>query len=70
MNALEPIVDWIGDFPLMHGERAEMDTEHPQACLCGFEDYLLCPEFITGGIASCTIHPGGIVTREGLGESD
>ena len=54
---LEPIVYWIGNTPLLHGERAEEDPQHPEACLCGHPDYLMCPEWAEHGIASWTIYP-------------
>jgi hypothetical protein len=53
--ALPPIVDWIGDWPVIHGERDHLDPDHPEACLCGFHYYLWCPEFFTGGIATLSI---------------
>jgi hypothetical protein len=52
---LEPMLDMIGSYPLFHGERGnDMDSNHPQACLCGHDPYYLCPQWITGGIASMT----------------
>lgn len=70
--ALEPIVDWIGDWPIMHGERShELDPVNPEACLCGFEYYLWCPEATTGGIASLTVErtaDGISVSREDGGD--
>jgi hypothetical protein len=40
---LEPILYWIGDAPLAHGERDDEDPEHPEHCLCGHPNYLTCP---------------------------
>jgi hypothetical protein len=54
--ALPPIVDWIGDCPIMHGERAELDPQHREACLCGeYDYYLMCPESLSGGLGSITL---------------
>lgn len=40
---LFPITDTLCGWPLHHGERGrELDPEHPDACLCGHPDYLLC----------------------------
>lgn len=52
----EPIVDWIGDIPVMHGER-DVPHGHPDygRCLCGHEFYLACPEWASGGIGSLVI---------------
>ena len=44
---LEPMVDWVGDFPVTHGERGhDLDPVNPMACLCGFNDpdYFYCPD--------------------------
>jgi len=50
---LEPIVDWIGGMPLMHGERdAPYGDPEQEYCLCGHPGYMLCPEWHTGGIMS------------------
>jgi hypothetical protein len=69
MNALEPMTVWIGDWPIIHGERGyDLDAENPEACLCGFDYYLYCPEHLTGGIAGLTIEQtsNGIrVSRDG-----
>lgn len=46
---LEPEPDWIGDTPIMHGERegswwATLDQElFGGPCLCGHPTYTLCP---------------------------
>lgn len=54
---LEPIVDWIGDFPVSHGERDDLDPAHPLRCLCGHPgEYITCPEaFGEGSILGATI---------------
>lgn len=52
----EAMIDMIGSFPIFHGERGDLDPVHPDACLCGAEDYLGCPEWLDGGgIGSMTI---------------
>ena len=53
---LEPEVEWVGDMPLMHGER-DVPSGDPQSeyCLCGRPNYLTCPEWITGGIATMVV---------------
>ncbi len=62
---LEPGPDWIGDFPVMHGES---DHSHPDPgvaidmgggftyrirrdnyCLCGHPVYFTCPAWARGG---------------------
>ena len=40
----EPIVDWIGSVPITHGER----DDDSGMCLCGFDPYFACPDFIAG----------------------
>jgi len=53
---LEPMLDWIGDTPIAHGERGDdLDSVHPGACLCGVEPYWMCDG---PGIKSMTIYPG------------
>lgn len=68
MAHLEPIVDWVGDAPLLHGERGELDPEHPSACLCGgAAQYMECPQYLeTGGIGRFMIglDPDGTVYAE------
>ena len=39
-----PIVDWVGDWPISHGER-----DADQRCLCGHPDYLTCPQVMGEG---------------------
>lgn len=39
---LAPIIYWIGDFPLLHGERHDEDWDHPEHCLCGHPNYMTC----------------------------
>lgn len=62
----EPIIDWIGDSPLAHGESERpvpgtggwngLYNESPDAyCLCGHPNYLTCPRGWTEGIASWAI---------------
>lgn len=52
---LPPIVYWIGNVPLLHGERADEDEDNPQYCLCGYPNYMMCPEAETGGIMSFVV---------------
>ena len=53
--SFEPMLYWIGDAALEHGERGtEMDVENPEACLCGHPNYLMCPNS-DKGIQSWTI---------------
>jgi hypothetical protein len=47
----EPEPDWIGDSPIMHGERDEDPRPRSERqlwmsapCLCGHPDYMVCPE--------------------------
>lgn len=63
---LDPEPDWIGDYPVMHGE-----SERPvpgtggwnglyralpdMYCLCGHPGHFSCPGQFTGGIAGMTI---------------
>ena len=59
---IDPEPDWIGDWPIMHGEseRPVPGTSHmlyghpsiPDAyCLCGHPNYLMCPEaFVEGSV--------------------
>ena len=53
---LPPIVDWIGDTPIMHGER-DVPYGHPEQgyCLCGHPWYALCPERETGSVMSMVL---------------
>jgi len=56
----EPVVYWVGNVPLMHGERGddfgdELGSPGSQACLCGHPDYLCCPEFGSGGVSTLVI---------------
>jgi hypothetical protein len=53
---LEPIVDWIGNWPISHGERDDLDPDNPEACLCGVPNYLLCDG---PGIYTATVHADG-----------
>ena len=47
----EPIVDWIGDIPIYHGERADSSM-----CLCGHEEYFACPGWLSeGGIGALEV---------------
>ncbi len=46
----EPIVDWIGDISIHHGER----DDDSGMCLCGHESYQFCPYWPEGGIAGVT----------------
>lgn len=53
----EPTVDWIGDYPVRHGERdVDYGDADYGACLCGIRDYTLCPE--PGGILDMLDLPG------------
>lgn len=77
MSTLPPIVDWIGNAPLLHGERDDLDLEHPLACLCGAEYYLWCDGYIeSGGLGGVIIglDPDGSVYAEhpavGLGSPE
>lgn len=54
-SVLEPLVYWIGNTPLLHGERAEEDLANPEACLCGYPDYMMCPKWSESGISSWEI---------------
>ena len=66
---LVPIVEWIGNWPISHGERDvnDGDPRLDAPCLCGYQPYLLCPDF-DFGVMGLTIAPtedGGIeVFRE------
>jgi hypothetical protein len=52
---LAPMVDDIGIAVIEHGERGtELDPEHPEACLCGVENYVMCDE---PGVESLMIYP-------------
>lgn len=53
---LPAVVEWIGDMPLMHGER-DVPFSHPQSdyCLCGHPSYSLCPERVTGSVMSMVL---------------
>lgn len=59
---LEPEPDWIGDTPIMHGERDE-DPRPPAdrklwmtaPCLCGHPNYLTCPEVWGGSVMGLEI---------------
>lgn len=59
---LDPIVDWIGNTPIEHGERGhELDAENPYACLCGeYDDYLMCPGEGIGTLTVRVDDAGGI----------
>jgi len=64
---LEPVTEWLGNFPLSHGERTG-DPDQPKGpydypCLCGHPDYMDCPHFFDGGIYGVTIYPDGTVDR-------
>lgn len=63
MSRLEPMVDWIGNWPISHGERGEWnDAVNPGACLCGVEDYWQCPDWLAGeGLAGLAVEPDGTV---------
>lgn len=61
----EPVIDWIGDWPLAHGESERpvpgtdvfngLYTPAPDAyCLCGHPNYMTCPRWISEGLASMT----------------
>lgn len=64
---VEARIDWIGDWPLAHGEDEDrtvpgtggwngLYTESPDNyCLCGHPNYMTCPRWITEGIASMEI---------------
>lgn len=54
--ALPPMIDWIGDTPVYHGERGDMDPANPEACLCGAPVYYLCDG---PGIASMSVSVDG-----------
>lgn len=60
LGHVEPEPDWIGNWPIMHGEseRPVPGTSHmicgfaslPNAyCLCGHPNYLTCPEAFGDG---------------------
>jgi hypothetical protein len=38
---MEPIVAWIGDIPIYHGERDDSEL-----CLCGHDPYYSCPGWL------------------------
>jgi hypothetical protein len=53
---LDPEPDWIGDTPIMHGERDEPSTSFWGApCLCGHPNYLTCCEVWGGSMAGMTV---------------
>ena len=55
---LEPRVEWLGDWPLMHGEDEERGDApgHPTPyCLCGHPNYMTCPRWLSEGVLSMTI---------------
>lgn len=64
---LEPMVDMIGDFAVKHGERDDLDPEHPDACLCGVPHYLNCDSIFGGesifGAEIVPLPEGGIEVR-------
>lgn len=50
---VEPIVDWIGDFRIAHGERGPdeqpaKDNDGEPYCLCGHPRYYVCPQWLAG----------------------
>lgn len=56
----EPETDWIGDWPLTHGESERRDGAPGYAysyyCLCGHPDYLTCPgAFGDGSVWGMTV---------------
>lgn len=59
-----PIVDWIGDVPIYHGERDDSEM-----CLCGHEWYMACPSWPAGGILGLTITRGPNWEERGDGRS-
>ncbi len=56
---LKPIVLWLGDCAITHGERDIDDLRHPLACLCGAPDYMKCPSYLAdlGTIGNLSIVP-------------
>ena len=38
---MEPIIEWIGNIPIRHGERADSEM-----CLCGHDPYYSCPGWL------------------------
>jgi len=59
---LEPEPDWIGNVPIIHGERdddprpaAERQRWPSPPCLCGHPCYLTCPEAWGGSVADLVI---------------
>lgn len=50
-----PEPDWIGDYPVMHGESDYLVPDSgnwfgtDSYCLCGHPDYLTCPGWYGGG---------------------
>lgn len=43
MSPADPVIAWIGDVAVIHGERDDSEM-----CLCGAPDYLTCPDWIAG----------------------
>lgn len=54
---LAPDLDWIGDSPIVHGERDEPTPAGALSapCLCGHPEYLTCPETWGGGVNDLTL---------------
>ena len=57
---LEPEPDWIGDTPIIHGERDEDPRPFAErvlwnACLCGHPEWGTCPETWGGSVADLQI---------------
>lgn len=53
---LPPLTFDMGVGVLHHGERDDLDPEHPQACLCGrYLNYMECPDAFELG--DMTVHP-------------
>lgn len=58
----DPEPDWIGDYPVMHGE-SEYSVPgmewNDMYCLCGHPNYLMCPAWWNGeGVMGMTIERG------------
>ena len=51
---LEAVVEWIGDMPLMHGEREDW-VDGVDYCLCGHPVYGTCPERESGSVMSMVL---------------